>query len=108
VSVGDEQGYPQAHHVEMSTVDPKYRPTHSRAWRDPELEAHAEVDALTEELFALREQREYVASGGFLAELDDRIAVLEGRREHVASWHDDYRGVKSAGTDDRETWREVS
>lgn len=98
---------PGAHHVEMQAVDPKYRPTHSRAWRDPELEAHAEVDAITEELFALREQRDYVASGGFLAELDDRIAVLERRRAGVESWiaEPDPRLNGSMGADERSEWK---
>ena len=101
---------PGAHHVEMQAVDPKYRPTHSRAWRDPELEAHAEVDAITEELFALRDQRDYVASGGFLRELDDRIVVLERRLAGVEAVvaAPDWRGVKNAGADQREQWREVS
>lgn len=99
---------PGAHHVEMLAVDPTYRPSHSRAWRDPELEAVAELDAITEEVFALREQREYLLSGGMLRDLDDRIARLEERSAVVGSWCDDYRGVKNAGADDRAAWGEAS
>lgn len=99
---------PGAHDREMLAVDPTYRPSNARPWRDPELEAVAELDAITEELFALREQREYVASGGFLRELDDRLARLEQRRVEVGSWHDDFRGSKNAGSDDRAAWGEAS
>lgn len=73
--------------------------------RDERLE---EAEYLGNEIAALREQRDFVASGGFLRELDDRILMLEGRYLDVDSWVPDPRLSSSMGVDERESWGDAS
>ncbi len=97
MSFGDENH--DQHHVEMLAVDASYRPTHAKPWRDP-------VDEQVRYLEDLAEQ---------IAAVEDELVQLRARYERVEQWQPeprerpcDLRGVKSAGADDRETWREVS
>jgi hypothetical protein len=75
-----------------------------------EMDAVAELAAADEQILALEEQIRHLRRHGCdcLERAVDELERLRGHRESVGSWHDDYRGVKSAGADDREAWREVS
>lgn len=101
MSLGDDA--PGAHHVELMKVDPTYRPTHSRPWRDPEVEAIAERDALEEERAALDDQIAYLRRHGcdcLRRALDD----WERTRRRLDALPD-LRGSLNVGADEREQWR---
>jgi hypothetical protein len=90
------------------TLDSTYRPTHSRAWRDPELEALAEMDALEEERVALDEQIQHLRTHGCDC-LRRAVDAWERNRRRIeglpAATHPDLRGSVNTGADERETWR---
>lgn len=98
---------PGAHHVELMMVDPTYRPTHSNPWRDPELEAIAERDALEEERAALDDQIAYLRKHGCDC-LRRALDAWERTRRRLDGIpdpsHPDLRGAKNTGTDERAEW----
>ena len=98
---------PGAEQVERMVVDPTYRPTHSRPWRDPEDEAIEERDTLLLERAALDDQIAHLRKHGcdcLHRALDD----WERNRRRLdgipAPTHPDFRGSLNAGADERAEW----
>jgi hypothetical protein len=83
------------------------RGQHLRQQERLEDDAHRAAEGMAEELAGLRDQRDYVASGGFLRELDDRIVRLEDQLAGVVSWLPlpDPRLSPSMGADERAEFR---
>ena len=86
------------------------RPTHSRPWRDLEVEAIAERDALEEERAALDDQITYLRKHGcdcLRQALDDWERTRRRLDGIPAATHPDFRGSLNAGADERAEWREA-